>query len=145
MGVTMSITREPVTVPGATSRAGTHGLVLFSAIMLSIAGVWQLIMSVAALAEDTVFVTVGDYLFKFDLTTWGWIHLAVGAILLAIGIALMVGQTWARWAGVVAAGLSLLVNFAWLPWFPLWALVVIALDCLVIWALLTQPDAAEAR
>ena len=45
------------------------------------------------------------------------------------------GAVWARIVGVLVASLSLVLNFVWLPYYPFWAIVIIALDVFVIWAL----------
>jgi hypothetical protein len=60
---------------------------------------------------------------------------ALGLALLAIGIFLIRGQTWARVAGMILAGISAILNFVWLPYSPWWALLIIGIDILVIWAL----------
>jgi hypothetical protein len=74
-------------------------------------------------------------MFQFDVTTWGWIHLLVGLLVLFAGIAVMSGQTWARAIGIILAGLSALANFVFIPYYPFWSLLIIALDVFVIWAL----------
>jgi hypothetical protein len=76
-----------------------------------------------------------NYLFKFDVTTWGWIHLILGIIVALAGWGLLSGRTWARVVGITLAVLSAIANFLWLPYYPLWSLLIIALDVLVIWAL----------
>ena len=76
-----------------------------------------------------------NYIYTFDLTAWGWIHLLIGLALVAIGICLLLGQGWAQVAGIVVAAISALINFTWLPYSPLWAILVIAVDLLIIWAL----------
>ncbi|GLK10778.1 hypothetical protein GCM10017600_41840 [Streptosporangium carneum] len=70
-----------------------------------------------------------------DYTTWGWTHLIMGGVVAVIGVALMAGTTWGRVAGVVVAALQAIVNFAWFPAYPLWAIIVIVVDILVIYAL----------
>ena len=68
--------------------------------------------------------------------------------LLAIGIALLRGQTWARMAGIVIAVISAIINFTWLPYSPWWALMVIGIDVLIIWALasyLRQPEVTSTQ
>ena len=72
----------------------------------------------------------------------------VGLALLAIGIFLIRGQTWARVAGMILAGISAILNFVWLPYSPWWALLIIGIDILVIWALANyhrQPVPQGAR
>ena len=63
-----------------------------------------------------------------DFTGWGWVHLVVGVIVVVAGLCVMAGQIWARTVGVLLAGLSLLANVAFLAAYPLWSIVMIALD-----------------
>jgi hypothetical protein len=80
-------------------------------------------------------VRTQDYVFKMDVTTWGWLHMLIGVLAVVIGVCLLLGQYWAMIAGICVAVVSAFANFAFLPYYPLWALIVIAIDILVIWAL----------
>ena len=68
------------------------------------------------------------------MTTWGWVHLILGIVVFIAGISLLSAQVWARTVAVIVATVSIIVNFAWLPWYPLWSLLIIAIDVAVIWA-----------
>ncbi len=114
-----------------------HGVEVFAGIMLIVAGAFEVIQSIAAIANDEYLVVLPNYVFSIDVTGWGWIHLLIGLILAAIGVFLLLDKGWARIAGIVIAGISALINFSWLPYSPLWALLLIAVDILVIWALAT--------
>ena len=96
---------------------------------------FQTIQALAAIVNDEYLVVAPNYIYTFDLTAWGWIHLLVGLALVAIGVCLLLGQGWALIAGIVVAAISALINFTWLPYSPLWAILVIAVDVLIIWAL----------
>jgi hypothetical protein len=111
------------------------GLTVFAAVMLIMIGVFQGIAALVALVNDTFFVVGEEYVFKFDVSTWGWIHLLIAILLVAAGVFLFRGALWARIVGVVVATLSAVVNFAWLPWYPIWGAIMIAVDVFVIWAL----------
>jgi len=119
----------------STRNAWASGLMIFASAAMLTAGVFQILQGIAALAEDEFFVRGVDYTYMFDLTTWGWIHLLIGLVLVAVGAFLFIGMTWARWAGIAVAVLCMIVNFMWLPYYPIWALVLIALNGAVIWAL----------
>ena len=80
-----------------------HGTAVFAGVLLIIAGAFQALEALAAIVNDKYLVVLPQYIYAFDLTLWGWIHLLVGLGLLAIGIALLRGQTWARMAGIVTA------------------------------------------
>jgi hypothetical protein len=111
------------------------GFILFAGIMMVMAGFFQAFSGLVALFENEFFVATRNYLFQFDATTWGWIHLLLGIVVAAAGFGVMAGRTWGRVVGITLAMLSALANFAFIPYYPFWALTIIALDIFVIWAL----------
>ena len=111
------------------------GWATFAAILLMMGGVWGVIVGIAGIAEDEFFVVTPDWIFQFDATTWGWMHLIAGIILFLSGLGIFSGNVLARTVGVIVAGLSAIVNFAWMPYYPVWAIVAIAVDIAIIWAL----------
>lgn len=114
------------------------GLVLFAAALMIVSGLWSIFAGIAALFHDTVYVTTPEYVYAFDITTWGWVHLLLGILVFVAGFGVARGQTWARAVGIVLACLSLIANFLFIPHYPIWSLVIIALDVAVIWALATS-------
>jgi hypothetical protein len=74
--------------------------------------------------------------FNVSVSGWGWTHLILGAVVAVAGLCLLLDMTWARVAGVALASLSAIANFLYIPYFPVWSIIVIALDVFVIWALL---------
>ncbi len=111
------------------------GFTTFAVVMMIMAGAFGVLNGLAAIIKDQFFVVGQEYAYKFDITTWGWIHLVLGALILIAGFSLLSGAVWARTVAVILALLSAIANFAYLPWYPLWAIIVITLDVLVIWAL----------
>ena len=113
------------------------GFTAFAAWMMILVGSFHAIDGLAAIFKDEFFVQspVSGYLFKFDVTTWGWINLIGGIIVAIAGFSLFSGAVWARTVGVIIAALSAIGSFAYLPWYPVWAILIIALDVTVIWAL----------
>ncbi|MBY5162283.1 DUF7144 family membrane protein [Salsipaludibacter albus] len=111
------------------------GWTMFAAMMMGIAGVFQVIAGIAAIAQDEIYAVTPEWVLSLDVTTWGWIHLVVGVVLLLSAFGVMGGNLAARTVGVVVAALSAIANFAFIPYYPIWALVVIAIDVAVIWAL----------
>ena len=110
------------------------GFTVFAAVLMIIGGIMQAMQGLVALVNDTFYVVGEEYLFQFDVTSWGWIHLLLGVVVGLAGFALLSGATWARAVAVVLASLGIVANFLWLPYYPLWSLVLIALDVFVIWA-----------
>jgi hypothetical protein len=116
-------------------RSWATGLTAFAAVMMIIAGVTQALQGIAALANDEFFVVGRKYTFQFDITAWGWIHLLLGILVVVVGFFVFTGATWARWTGIAIVAVSTIANFAWVPYYPVWGIIVLALDGAVIWAL----------
>ena len=112
------------------------GMTTFAGVMLIIAGAFNVIQGLVALFQNEVYVVGREYIFAFDLTAWGWTHLIVGAVVAAAGFAVLSGQVWGRSVGVGIAVLSMLANFVFIPYYPVWSLLIIALNVFVIWALI---------
>ncbi|MCP3754151.1 hypothetical protein [Streptomyces sp. TBY4] len=125
------------TTPTGAGSAWAAGGTMFAGVVLLVDGVIAVLKGIAGIAENDVYATVGSYVFAFDATAWGWIHLLLGIVLGVVGWGILKNAPWARATGVVLAGLSVVVNFVWLPYAPVWALVSIALGVFVIWALCT--------
>ena len=111
------------------------GLILFAAIMMIMVGVFQALQGLIAIFENEFYAATRNYIFKFDATTWGWIHLILGLIVAFAGWGLLSGRTWARMLAITLAVLSAIANFLFIPYYPFWSLLLITLDVLVIWAL----------
>jgi hypothetical protein len=129
----MSTTRQTRLEPETYSE-GAVAVTAAAGVLMVLIGTMHAIQGLVALANDDFYVIGQEYVFEFDVTTWGWIHLIGGVIVLLGGIALFQGSVWARTLAVVLASISILLNFMWLPYYPLWSLVVIAFDLFVIWA-----------
>ena len=117
-----------------TYSGGAVGLTVTAGIFMIIVGIFHAFQGIVALANDQFYVKTPDYVFQFDLTTWGWVHLIAGVIVAIAGVALFQGAVWARAVAVVVASISILANFFWMPYYPIWSLTVIAFDAFVIWA-----------
>jgi uncharacterized membrane protein len=113
--------------------------------MMMITGLFNAMEGVVALARNEVYAVTPRFIFAFDLTTWGWIHVVLGIVVLAAGVGVITGQLWGRVVGITIATLTMLVNFAFIPYYPIWSLLIIVLNVFVIWALCVYDrDAAAA-
>jgi hypothetical protein len=114
---------------------GWTGWIGFAGVMMIIAGSLNLFYGVIAAVNDewVVFTNRGNV--YLDVSQWGWAHIILGSVVLLSGIGVFSGNILARTVAVIVASVSLLVNFFFIPVYPLWALTVITIDVLVIWAL----------
>lgn len=116
--------------------SGWAGWVLFGAMMMIMLGSFQSIAGLMALLDEGYYVVGPNGLVvNVDYTTWGVVHLTLGLVAIAAGCGLFTGALWARVLGIGVALISAIVNFAFLAAFPLWALMMITLDVLVIYAI----------
>jgi hypothetical protein len=111
---------------------------VFAGVILVTLASFQILEGLSAVLKDNVYVSGLDYAYKIDLTTWGWIHLVIGVIGVAVGLGILAGQAWANILGILFAVISALSQFMFLPFYPFWALLLIAMNILVIWALATR-------
>jgi hypothetical protein len=110
------------------------GWIGFAAIMLGLAGGWNIFDGILALARSKVYAPHATYVFS-DLRTWGWIVLAVGIVQVCASFALLAGSSFARWFGISAAGVNAIAQLMFIPAAPFWALAMFSVDLLVIYAL----------
>lgn len=129
--MTATHTRQPHT----TRQNWASGLTVFAAVMLMIGGVLAIFRGVMGINKDAVFVTTPSYVFQFDLTGWGWLHLSLGIVAVLASFGLLQNSVWARIVGVGIAAFILVANFLSLPYFPVWSVVMIAITGFIIWAL----------
>lgn len=115
--------------------AAAGGLTVFAAVLLFISGSLDFCRGLSAVLRDKVFLTTPNYVYEWDLTGWGWTHMVLGVIAVAVSLGLFVAMKWARVVGVIIAGLMIIANFLSIPYHPLWSLTLIAMDGFIIWAL----------
>ena len=117
---------------------GWVGWIFFAGFMLLLVGVLQAIYGLIALFNDEWVVWGNRGAVYLDITQWGWVHLILGIVVVLTGLGVMTGNILARTIAVLIAGLSLVVNFLALPVYPIWSIVLITIDVLVIYALMAH-------
>ena len=119
--------------------AWAFGFATFAGLLMIISGGWGIVTGISAILDDEVYVATPGYVYAFDLTAWGWVHLVLGVLVVLAGIGVVRGASWARVVALVLAGLSLLLNFLFIPYYPLWSILLIAFNVAVVWGLATAP------
>jgi hypothetical protein len=123
----------PSRYPRASPWVGWIG---FAGVLMVILGAVHAFQGLVGIFKDEYFLVSSNGLaLKLDFTAWGWVHLILGVVILVAGLCVMAGQMWARIVGVIVAAVSLLANVAFLAAYPLWSLIMIALDIVIIMAL----------
>jgi hypothetical protein len=110
----------------------------FAGVLLLVTGSMDILQGLAAIANDDVYGQNADYIYGFNASAWGWIHLVLGVLSILVAVGILLRKGWGQVTGIIVAGLGMLTNFAALPHYPFWGLIVIAFYALVIWSLTTQ-------
>ena len=125
--------KEQLPIGGSELAAGIG--VMFAATLMIVGGIMQIFQAISAIANDEFFVTLPNYVVTLDVSTWGWIHLVFGILVVIAGMSLFSGNKAAAIFALVLAVLSAIANFGFIPYYPLWAIFIIAVDVFVIWAI----------
>ncbi|HXV34416.1 MAG TPA: hypothetical protein VD769_10445 [Gaiellaceae bacterium] len=127
---------------GGIGRTVPSGWAFFVGILLFIIGVFNIIWGLTAVFEDEA-ITVGEQgLIVWDLTAWGWIHLLIGVVQVAAALGLFGGRGWARWVAILFVMINAFGQIAWMPVYPLWSVLIITLDIIIIYQLTAKWDTA---
>ncbi|PZG27466.1 hypothetical protein C1I98_33355 [Spongiactinospora gelatinilytica] len=122
---------------------GWVGWVWFAGIILIMVGIFNIVSGLYAIVNSDLYVQTPSRLLLFNLAGWGWIHLIFGVLLLATGIALSIGETWARAVATVLVVINAITQLIWLAVNPWWSLVIIAVDVLVLYAIIVHGREAK--
>ena len=126
------------------------GWLIFSAIVLIVAGVMRIFDAIWAFRYDgTVVNNLHDAFFGHSLTTYGWVWLIVGIILIVAGFVVLsptpsITVDIARWFGIVASAIAAITAITWMPYYPVWAFIYIAIAVVVIYGLAAREEAPVA-
>jgi hypothetical protein len=115
--------------------AGAVGGVVFAATMMLMTGIFQVFQGLAAILNEEFYIVAPNYVYELDVTTWGWIHLILGALVALAGFFLFSGSAAAGIVAITLALFSAISNFFFIPYYPLWSLLLIGLAVWVIWAI----------
>ena len=111
---------------GTTATAG---------LLLVLVGFFHIAQGIVDLTNNDFYAVTENWAFRFNVTTWGWLHLLGGIVVLLAGFGLFTGSVLARTVAVIVAMISIILSFLWLPYYPWWSVLIIAFDFVVIWAL----------
>lgn len=115
--------------------AGSIGGMMLAAVLMIFSGLITFFDGIVGIVHGTFFPTVSNYAFTIGPTGRGIVNLILGALIFAAGVSLLLGMFWARVVGIVLAVFIGIYNFLILPWYPIWSIILIALNVYIIWAL----------
>jgi hypothetical protein len=123
---------EPV--PSAGAAAGT----LLAGVLMMLGGAWDFLAGLAVVIRHGFFAPVSNtYAYHWNIQSWGWLQLALGAVVFAAGVCVLLRMTWARVVGVILATFSGIAAFMFIPYYPFWGIILVAINFFIIWALVS--------
>jgi hypothetical protein len=126
---------ESASAPQHREERQPTGWTVFAGCVLLIIGSLDALYGLAAVLNNEVILVGGHGVILADITTWGWVHLILGSIVALTGIGLFAGISSARWAAVFFITINAIAQIVWFPAAPLWAMLIIFLDVVVIYQL----------
>ncbi len=129
-----SATLRPAGAAGRHAEGRGLGLVIFSAVLLAVIGVFNLLDGIAAIANSHIFVGNAHYVVG-DLRAWGWVMTIFGAAQLLAALGVAAGNQLARWFAIAVVGLNAIAQMFFVPAYPFWSLLIIAADIVALWGL----------
>jgi len=116
------------------------GWIVLASVLMCIAGTFNVITGMVAVFSDNVYVGGSGSKVVLDVTGWGWFHIFWGLLLFGTGLALYAGQTWARVIAILVVAVNMVTQLMAMPTYPLWSLVILTIDLLIIWAVIVHGD-----
>jgi hypothetical protein len=112
------------------------GWLFFAGTILGIAGIMRIFDALWAFRYDGLVPEALDgAVLGTSLTTYGWVWLIVGVVLIAASFAILNRSQFARWIGIIAGALLAITAFWWMPFYPVWSLAYVLIGVLVVYAL----------
>jgi hypothetical protein len=115
-----------------------QGFVVFGGMMMILVGSFNAIEGLAGIFDGGYYTTNDTALFNADLKGWGWYLLVMGVVVMVTGMGVIGGRVWARRLAVVILMLNALSHLLFMPANPAWAIIVITLDVLIIYSIITH-------
>ena len=119
-----------------TRPTGWVGWIIFAGVTMIVLGAFSIIEGLVAVFQRSYYlVTTGHLIVHVNYAAWGWVHFGIGVAAVLVGFGVMTGALWARVLGIAIAVISAIVNLAFMPAYPVWGIIIIAIDIVVIYAL----------
>lgn len=116
------------------TESGWTGWIVFASVMLGLVGFFHIIEGIAALISNNLAFISPNAVWVLNVSAWGWLHIVGGAILVTAAGSLLTGSMFGRIVAIIAAVISALANMAFLPYYPVWSILMIVIDVMVIYA-----------
>ena len=124
------------------------GWIAFAGLLMIVIGSLDFFAGLAAIINNNyVAISTNQMVLFHSVSTWGWIVLIWGCIVVLAGFGLLAGSGWARWFAIVVGVVTFFANLGWVgnSGYPLWSLIVLTLNGVVLYALMVRWNEATGR
>ena len=121
-----------------TSNDGWMGWIGFASVMLALVGIFHIIAGFVGLFQQDIYGLTPNFVWVFDYSQWGWIHIISGFLALTAAASLASGNMYGRIVAVLVAMGSVIANMAFVPIYPIWSIMMATVGLLVIWAVMVH-------
>ncbi|AUY47960.1 hypothetical protein [Streptomyces sp. CB01881] len=135
---------QPVGPSASSPAAHADAMLTFAAVLMGVLALFNGLDGIAAINRSHVFVGNAHYVFG-DLRAWGWAILALAIAQGFTVVGILARVQVARWFGVGVLVLNGFAQMAFIPSYPVWSVMIIALDVIAIYALIAHGGRTEPR
>ena len=128
---------------GHSMTTNSSGWATFAGVLMVVTGLFQMVAGFVALFKSDLYIATESNLFLFDYSQWGWVHIVIGLILALSAASLFAGQLWGRAVAITLAILSALANFGFIWAYPVWSVMIIVMDMLIIYGVAMHGGASD--
>jgi hypothetical protein len=139
-----SMTTKSQDTGGLSGQVSPSGATFAAGALLATSAILTFLVGVFALITQEVVATGSGYVYTFQISGWGWLNVVTGVVLAAVALAVFINPVQTRVAAIIATSLAIIVSFLWMPYYPPGAIVLIALDVVVIWGVATWNTSRES-
>ena len=128
------------------SKGAWAGWVAFAGLLMMIIGGLDFFQGLIAVIRDQYYVLGDNGALVVDISQWGWIMMIWGVVLALVGYGLVSAASWARWVAILLVSVNFIAQLGYDGGggYTLWSLCVLALNVIVLYALIVRWDDAKA-
>jgi hypothetical protein len=113
-----------------------RGWMFFAGTILGITGIMRIFDGIWAFRYDGALPdNLEGAVLGTSLSTYGWVWLIIGVLLIVASFGVLSGSQFSRWIGIVAGAVLAISAFWWMPFYPVWSLTYILIGVLVVYGL----------
>ena len=116
------------------------GVVAFAGVLFLVSAAFNAVDGLVALADPGQFFVSEEGVVITNYDAFGIVLLIFAGFELLVGVGILALQRWAQVVGIIVAVLAAIVHLAYFKHYPAWAVIMLFLDGVIIYALTVYSD-----